>query len=70
MGVKAGQTHLVAIPLHLARMFRATRSPSNRYRALPRTVAICLTGSKQSPSLRYHSTLHEKILNGECLYQL
>lgn len=59
-GVKTGQTYLVAIPLHLARMFRATRSPSKRCRALPWTVAICLTGSKYAPSLRCHSTLHEK----------
>ena len=48
---------LVAIPLHRARRFSATRSPNNKNRALPLTVAICFTGSNVSPSFTCHSTL-------------
>lgn len=48
---------LVAIPLHRARRFSATRSPKSKNRALPLTVAICFTGSNVSPSFTCHSTL-------------
>ena len=51
-------THFVAIPEHLARVFRATRSPSKIFRTGPLTVAQCLMGLKASPSLMCHSTLY------------
>ena len=50
-------THAVAIPLHRASKFRAMRSPRSKYRALPRTVAMCFTGSNSWPSVTCHSTL-------------
>lgn len=53
--------HLVAIPLQRASMFSATRSPRRMLRALPRTVATCLTGWNVSPSSRCHSTLHTSL---------
>lgn len=45
------------MPLQRASMLRATRSPRRMCRALPRTVATCLTGSNVSPSFECHSTL-------------
>src|ERR1700722_17177055 len=50
-------TYWVAMPLHRASIFNATLSPRSKCRAFPLTVAICLIGSKASPSLRCHSTL-------------
>jgi len=51
------QAYFVAIPLHLASRLSATRSPRRRWRAFPRTVATCLTGSKESPSFMCQFTL-------------
>ena len=64
------KTHLVAIPLHLAIVLRATRSPSKRHRAGPRTVAtlilgVSLVGVTASPSFRYHSTLFHPFQSGQ-----
>jgi len=50
--VQTMTTHLVAIPLHLARRLRAIRSPMSKCLAFPLTVATCLTGSNKSPSFR------------------
>lgn len=55
--VRWRNAHFVAMPLHRASRLRATRSPSSRCRALPRTVATFLTGWNVSPSCMCHSTL-------------
>lgn len=55
---EGGWTYFVAIPEHLANVFRATRSPRRILRMGPRTVAQCLTGSKDSPSRICHATLY------------
>ena len=53
------EAHTVAMPLHLARVLRATRSPSSRCLALPRTSAtlVFVLGGMTEPSGRNHSTL-------------
>ena len=48
---------LVAIPEHLARIFRATRSPRRIFRTGPRIVAQWVIGVKDWPSSICHSTL-------------
>lgn len=55
-GVKGGR-YFVAMPEHLARMFKATRSPRRIFRTGPRTEAHWVMGSKDSPSLMCHFTL-------------
>ena len=60
-------TYFVAIPEHLANVFRATRSPRRILRMGPRTVAQCLTGSKDSPSRICHATLYVYLQRrGDC----
>lgn len=61
-GRQWGNAHLVAMPLHLASMLSATRSPRRICRTLPLTVATCLMGSKVYPSSICHSTL-QSIIN-------
>ena len=50
-------TYFVAIPEHLASVFKATRSPSRIFLTGPRTVAQCSTGLIEWPSNTFHSTL-------------
>lgn len=50
-------TDLVATPEHRARVFKAILSPKRSFRAGPRTVAQCVMGSMDVPSLICHSTL-------------
>ena len=54
-------THFVAMPEHLAIVFRATRSPRRIFRTGPLTVAQCLMGLKASPSPMCHSTLYIRV---------
>ena len=49
--------YLVAMPEHLAKRFKATRSPRRILRTGPLTVAQWVMGVKDSPSLTCHSTL-------------
>ena len=51
-------TYFVAMPEHLASVFRATRSPNRIFLTGPRTVAQCSTGLTTWPSNTFHSTLH------------
>lgn len=53
------RTHTVAIPLHLARVFKATRSPKSNCLAFPRTMAtfVLLSAGTTEPSTINHSTL-------------
>jgi hypothetical protein len=52
-------TYTEAIPLHLARVFKATRSPSKSCLAFPRTMAtlVLVFGGTTDPSGINHSTL-------------
>jgi hypothetical protein len=52
-------TYTEAIPLHLARVFKATRSPSSNCLALPRTMAtlVLVFGGTTDPSGINHFTL-------------
>lgn len=59
------QTYLVAIPLQRAIVLSATRSPSKRHRAGPRTVATLILGWSRvgvtsAPSFKHHSTLFSR----------
>ena len=47
----------MAIPEHLARVLRATRSPRRIFLTGPRTVAQWVVGTKEWPSFMCHSTL-------------
>ncbi len=51
------EAYFVAIPEHLASVFKATRSPSRIFLTGPRTVAQCSTGLIECPSKTFHSTL-------------
>lgn len=54
-----GQTYTVAIPLHLAKVLRATLSPNKSCLAFPRTIAtlVLVLGGTTEPSDINHSTL-------------
>ena len=54
---EGGGSYFVAMPEHLARMFKATRSPRRIFRTGPMTEAHWVMGSKDSPSLMCHFTL-------------
>jgi hypothetical protein len=59
-----GRAHTVAIPLHLARVFKATLSPKSSCLAFPRTTAtlVLLFGGTTDPSVIIHSTLDYQLI--------
>lgn len=54
--------YFVAMPEHLARIFKATRSPRSILRTGPLTVAQWVMGVRISPSFTCHSTLDHSAL--------